>query len=273
MIPAVHTTRFKTWPYFATFCQQPNTNLTVTLSKLIIHANHLKIHHVIGPRLTLKYFWMTSSTGITLAPHQLSLSEPKHKANKKIAMNTHDHMYIWHIVIRVKEFQEIFIISFHLSPFISCEARVQPLIIFYEVTPTPCSSQLEIEKNKCWLSKMSLLNWEVVNASSKSPIISYTCHFKILVVELDVFFPQRCKLLLLNVLTTTSHTYHKLPTEQIVVTHSKVVGISQKHQLKVLGLAKCKMGLLFYFQFSMQYSKFKHTSSTLSTHLQKKTSK
>ena len=65
-------------------------------------------------------------------------------------------------------------------------------------------------------------------------------HFKILVVEHDVLFPQRYKLLFLNVSTTKSHTYHKLPTEKIVDAHSKVVGNSQKHQLKMFGLAKCK---------------------------------
>ena len=33
--------------------------------QVITHANHLKIQHESGPRLTLKYFWMTSSTRIT----------------------------------------------------------------------------------------------------------------------------------------------------------------------------------------------------------------
>ena len=93
---------------------------------------------------------------------------------------------------------------------------------------------------------MSPSNWDVMNANSKTPIFSWTHHFWYLLVEHDVLFPQRYKLLFLNVLTTKSHTYHKLPTEKIVDAHSKVVGNSQKHQLKVLGLPKCKTWLLFF---------------------------
>ena len=50
--------------------------------------------------------------------------------------------------------------------------------------------------------------------------------FKILVVEYDVLYPRRYRLLIWSILNPKSRRDYKLPTELNVVAHPKVVGIS-----------------------------------------------